>query len=111
MKSSLYADADRESRNLNVDTEWQLSSSAFHKIVSSFGQPNIDLFATRTNTKCVKYVSCKPDPYAFNIDAFTINWEPCFFYSFPPFSLILKTLNKIMTDKALLAVASLVPII
>lgn len=68
--------------------------------MTKFGNPEIDLFATRINTKCEQYVSWKRDPYAFNIDAFTISWHDFFFYAFPPFSLILKVLQKIKTDDA-----------
>lgn len=100
IRSCENTDADAESRNLNIDTEWELSSDAFREIVSKFGNPEIDLFASRINTKCEKYISWKRDPYALNIDAFTINWHDFFFYAFPPFSLVLKVLQKIKADKA-----------
>ncbi|XP_059062817.1 uncharacterized protein LOC131855559 [Achroia grisella] len=92
--------ADEESRKLNLDTEWELSDWAFQKIVITIGNPEIDLFASRTNTKCQKYISWKRDPEAFMVDAFTINWDSYFFYAFPPFSLILKCLRKIIRDSA-----------
>lgn len=34
------------------------------------------------------------------VDAFTIDWSKIYFYAFPPFSLLLKVLNKIKRDKA-----------
>lgn len=40
------------------------------------------------------------DPYAWEIDAFTVNWKQFNFYAFPPFSIILKVLKKIKQDKA-----------
>ncbi|KAI8435449.1 hypothetical protein MSG28_003752 [Choristoneura fumiferana] len=79
-------EADEESRKLNPDTEWELSDLAFQKIIDHFGQPEVDLFASRANAKCQTYVSWKRDPEAFCIDAFTINWSQKFFYAFPPFS-------------------------
>lgn len=100
IKSSQNKDADMESRNLNIDTEWELSSAAFNKIVEKFGRPQIDLFASRLNAKCDKYISWKRDPYAYNIDAFTVKWDKYFFYAFPPFSLILKSLQKIVNEEA-----------
>lgn len=100
IRSSLNVEADRESRNLNVDTEWELGSREFNNITLNFGVPSIDLFASRTNTKCPLYMSWKRDPFAYNIDAFTLDWSKFFFYAFPPFALILKTLNKIVFDKA-----------
>lgn len=92
--------ADAESRKLNIDTEWELGSKEFTKIVCSFNVPDIDLFATRVNAKCPVYISWKKDPFAHNIDAFTIDWSRFYFYAFPPFALILKTLNKIISDEA-----------
>lgn len=91
-------EADRESRKIN--TEWELSRMAYSQIVNCFGVPDIDLFASRINSKCEKFVSWKCDPEAFQIDAFTLNWSNYYFYAFPPFSLILKCLHKIQTDKA-----------
>lgn len=93
-------EADEESRKLNIDTEWELSNSAFQTIVQTLGQPKIDLFASRTNTKCIQYISWRPDPDARAVDAFTVGWQYSFFYAFPPFSLILKCLRKIINDKA-----------
>lgn len=100
IKSKENVEADEESRRCNIDTEWCLSVSVFEKITDIFGTPQIDLFATRLNAKCQKYVSWKRDPEAFNIDAFTLDWSLLFFYAFPPFSLILKSLQKIINDKA-----------
>jgi hypothetical protein len=100
IKSKENVEADEESRRLNIDTEWSLSARAFNKILRRFGQAHIDLFATRLNAKCCKYVSWKRDPDAYNIDAFTLDWNNYFFYAFPPFSLILKSLRKIVNDKA-----------
>lgn len=100
IRSAENIDADRESRNMNVDTEWEISADAFAKITSRYGVPDIDLFATRVNSKCTAFISWKPDPYAQNIDAFTVDWNIYNFYAFPPFSLILKTLNKIISDRA-----------
>lgn len=93
-------EADEESRKINVDIEWELSDWAFQMIVNKLGQPDIDLFASRTNTKCNSYVSWKQDPDALTVDAFTINWRSSRFYAFPPFSLVLKCLRKIINDKA-----------
>ncbi|CAG9128656.1 unnamed protein product [Plutella xylostella] len=93
-------EADEESRKVNEDTEWELSDWAFQTIVRTLGDPEIDLFASRTNAKCTQYISWKPDPDAATVDAFTVSWNPTFFYAFPPFSLILKCLRKIIDDKA-----------
>lgn len=92
--------ADKESRKLPKETEWGLAPWAFNKIKNNFGEINIDLFASNLNAKCKEYVSWKKDPDAMAIDAFTLNWSSLRFYAFPPFSLILKLLRKIVQDGA-----------
>lgn len=93
-------EADQESRKVNPDIEWQLSASQFRTVVTTFGEPTVDLFASRTNAKCKTYVSWRPDPDAMTVDAFTLNWKSMFFYAFPPFTMILKCLQKIVSDEA-----------
>lgn len=93
-------EADFESRRLEPETEYALAYSAYDQIISEFGNPEIDLFANRTNTKCTKYFSWKKDPGSIGIDAFTFKWEKYYFYAFPPFSIILRALEKIRFEKA-----------
>lgn len=62
--------------------------------------PDIDLFASRTNKKCKMFVSWHKDPESAAVDAFTLNWSSLKFYAFPPFSQILRVLNKIERDEA-----------
>lgn len=100
IKSSDNIIADRESRRTHPDVEWELTTNGFYKITKSFGFPQIDLFANRLNKKCHTYISWYRDPDALAIDAFTISWTEYFFYAFPPVAIILKSLQKIITDKA-----------
>lgn len=79
---------------------WELADDAFQVICKKFNRPEIDLFASRLNKKCSKFVSWHNDPEAFRVDAFTLKWSTYFFYAFPPFCLILKVLQKIILDKA-----------
>jgi hypothetical protein len=99
IKSADNVVADAESRRSHPDIEWELKDTAFRKVVDKFGSPQIDPFASRINKKCDLYVSWHKDPDACTIDAFTKEWTSLFFYAFPPFSMILKTLRKI-TDQA-----------
>lgn len=92
--------ADAESRKLEPETEYALSEKAFNLIVQKFGLPEIDLFASNSNKKCNRYFSWKRDPGSEQIDAFTVSWHNLNFYAFPPFSIILKMLQKIKRDKA-----------
>lgn len=92
--------ADKESRILPPETEWELNNKYFQLIAEKYGNFDIDLFATSVNNKCDKFVSWFKDPNSIAIDAFTISWTKHYFYAFPPFSIILKVLNKIIHDKA-----------
>ena len=90
--------ADGGFRVNNIDIEWELADYAFQRIVKSFGEPSIDLFATRINNRCNKYCSWERDPEAYAINAFTIGWKEEFWYAFPPFSLIIKVLKKVREE-------------
>lgn len=92
--------ADSESRIISTETEWELNASAFDKILRQLGPFDIDLFATYANTKCDSFCSWLPDPFSVAVDAFTVDWSLIYFYAFPPFSIITKTLSKIIRDKA-----------
>lgn len=93
-------EADFESRRLEPETEYALSNSAFREIQDRWGEPEIDLFATRTNTKCRRYISWSRDPGSVAVDAFTVDWSRWFFYAFPPFAIILRVLRKLKDDRA-----------
>lgn len=100
IQSSENITADFESRQLNIDTEWELADYAFKEITLSFGIPEFDLFASVQNHKCCRYASWRLDPNSEIVDAFTFNWKNLNFYAFPPFSVIPKVLHKIKNDKA-----------
>ena len=72
-----------------------------YKIITlTLGTPTIDLFASRLNKQCLSYVSWRPDPEAFFIDAFSVDWSKIYFYAFTPFSLIGRCLDNIQACKA-----------
>ncbi len=98
--------ADRASRHFRLETEWQLAPDVFLAIKHCFPQVAIDtdLFATRNNAQLDRYIAWKPDPHAFAIDALSISWTELQAYAFPPFSLIPRVLQKIISDKATLIV-------
>ena len=92
--------ADFKFRHFSDNVEWSLNDKLFKKVVKVFGEPEIDLFATRLNNKVDKYVSWKPDPTAFAIDAFSLEWSNMYFYAFPPFSCISRVIQKILDEGA-----------
>ena len=77
-----------------------LSKPIFQRIVSLFGKPDIDFFASRLNAQVETYVSWRPQPIAKFVDAFSIDWSQFFFYAFPPFCLISRCVQKIIHDQA-----------
>lgn len=95
------ADAPSREPSINMDAEWMLNTSAFQKATKELGfYPTIDLFATRHNCQLKKFVSFKPDPEAYRVDAFALNWEGLQLYAFPPFNVLTRVLKKIRTDRA-----------
>lgn len=82
--------ADKESRICNIDTEWELADDAFNAITREFGNPEIDLFATRINKKFEFFCSWQRDPEAYRINAFTMNWSNFFLVCVSP----IRTHNK-----------------
>jgi hypothetical protein len=68
-------DADKQSRIKNEDLEWALRPELFQRILEYHLHLTVDLFASRLNNKLSKYVSRKPDPNAFAINAFSLTWE------------------------------------
>ena len=74
-----------------------LSAHVFKRIVALFGQPDIDLFASRLNAQVKTYVLWKPHPMAKSVDAFTVDWSQFFFHAFPPIS---RCVQKIIQDRA-----------
>ena len=73
-------EADKNSRKFQDATEWQLNPKIYKAVCDTFGTPEIDLFASWINRQTEKYVSWKPEPEAFAVDAFSINWRHHFIY-------------------------------
>ena len=93
--------ADSASRIFDENTEWSLLSPIYYQLKEYYGHFSIDLFASRLNSKNEVYASWKPDPSAHFVDAFSRNWNNFHkFYAFPPFSVILKCLHKILVEEA-----------
>ena len=92
------SDADSASRILSSRTEWCLHTSIFNKLTSLFFMPTIDMFASRLNAKVAKYFSWIPDPYCWDVDAFSVKWNFNDIYLFPPFCLFHRCLQRVTAD-------------
>ena len=85
--------ADYESRKSYRDAEWMLNPSIFHKTINHLkSEPYLVCFASRLNIKLPKYITYKPNPYAYFIDDFSVYWGFYNCYLLPLFSLIRPTL-------------------
>ena len=78
-----------------------MSENVFDMLVSNWGKPKIDLFASRMNYQIQCYCSWKSDPFAEYVDAFLLNWRNFeSVYLFPPFSLLSSCTQKLRMDQA-----------
>jgi ribonuclease HI len=91
--------ADKLSRMPEDRSDFALSYIAFDTICNSFGYPDIDYFASSCSTKCNRFYSWYPCEGCEGVDAFSHKWMHNF-YAFPPFSMVGRTLKKILSDEA-----------
>ena len=92
--------ADESSMKFNDRTEWMLDKQIFNRLVNIWQCPEIDMFASCLNKQLDKYVSRKRDPDAPWINAFSSSWSNIYFFAFPPFSQIIRCLQKTLRDRA-----------
>ena len=86
--------ADKLSRlGQTIQTEWSLHPEVFQAICSRVHQLQVDLFATRFNTKLPQFVSPVPDPQAWAVDALSLSWEDLDPYAFPPAAILGKVVK------------------
>ena len=91
--------ANLASRKFQDSAEWMLEPKIFDYVIRQFGRPDIDTFSSRLTKQITVYASWLPDPESSFIDAFTINWNNIFTYTFPPpFSIIWRMLQKIQEE-------------
>ena len=78
-----------------IQIEWSLHPEVFQAICSQWHQPQVDLFATRFNTKPPQFVSPAPDPQAWAVDELSLSWEDLGPYAFPPAAILGKVVEKL----------------
>ena len=87
-------EADFESRNHEMHTEWKSNESSFRFLFGESGfSSTIDLFATRINKQLGTSISYRPGPNCVAVNAFLINWAKEKLYAFLPFACLSKTLQ------------------
>ena len=91
--------ADAESRSKLDASDWRLDPLMFSRI-NKMWTTEVDLFASAWNSQLEKFVSWSPQPGAWAVNCFSLNWSGFTGYAFPPFNLITKCLGKIIREKA-----------
>jgi len=96
--------ADFHSRHFSESTEWMLKHDIFLRLCKQTFEPDVDLFSSRLNKQLERFVSWVAEPGAFFVDAFSQSWCSLHPYMFPPFSLVGKVINKIVSDEVPMAI-------
>ena len=100
LPGTLNTRADKVSSEMkSPSSEWILNKPIVQKLIQALGPVDVDLLASRLCHQIPKYISSEPDPYAWMVDAFQINWTHLKAYAFPLFALIGRVLAKAMRDK------------
>ena len=81
--------ADHLSRpNQPIPTEWSLHPEIVKRIFRFWGTPEVDMFATLSNSHLPRFMSPVPKPTAPAVDALSQDWQGRSMYMFPPFPLL-----------------------
>jgi hypothetical protein len=93
--------ADQLSRSGQLlSTEWTLHQSVVNRLFQLWGQPHMDLFATRFTARHPLFVAPYPDERAVAVDALAMNWDLLVGYAYPPTILLPRILEKIRCSSA-----------
>lgn len=74
--------ADITSREFHEKKERSINSEIILLFFKTFAKKYADFFASQLNSKCSRYVSYKPDPYAYKTDALSLSWSSFKHYIF-----------------------------
>ncbi|XP_039904294.1 uncharacterized protein LOC120744181 [Simochromis diagramma] len=92
---ALNLGADLMSRGNPQYGDWTLHPHVVTQIWTRFGQPQVDLFASRENAQCPLYFSLRDQEAPLVVDALAHNWPHALLYAFPPLALISPTLTRV----------------
>lgn len=88
--------ADRLSRSKARDHDWTTSSEIFTQLSNRWGTHSVDLFASRLNSHCQRFVAWRPDPLASALNGCAYDAQNHNAWAAPPFPLLQKFLNKLV---------------
>lgn len=92
--------ADWLSRETISQGDWTLHRTAFNLLISHFGHPEIDLFASHQNRQVPRFYTRYFHPEAEGLDALTSPWPATLLYAFPPIPLLPRVIRLIIQQKA-----------
>ena len=93
--------ADHLSRpNQPISTEWSLHPEIVKHIFRLWGTPEVDMFATVSNSHLPRFMSPVPEPRALAVDALSQDWQGRSMYMFPPFPLLNKVIQKLRSTQS-----------
>ena len=93
--------ADHISRpNQPISTKWSLHPEIVKRIFGLWGTPEVDMFATVSNSHHPRFMSRVPEPRALSVDALSQDWQGRSMYMFPPFPLLNKVIQKLRSTQA-----------
>ena len=92
--------ADHLSRlNQPIPTEWSLHPKILSRIFRVWGTPEVDMFATLSNSHLPRFMSPVPEPRALAVGALSQDWQGRSMYMFPPFPLLNKVIQKLRSTQ------------
>ena len=91
--------ADRESRAVADASDYQLNPIVGQDIFRVW-PCTVDLFSSSWNAQLPKFVTWRPQPGAMAVNAFSLCWGSIDGFISPPFSVILRCLEKVRRDSA-----------
>ena len=92
--------ADHLSRpNQPISTEWSLQPEIVKRIFRLWGTPEVDMFATVSNSHLPRFMSPIPKPRALAVGALSQDWQGRSMYMFPPFPLLNKVIQRLRSTQ------------
>ena len=82
-----------------VPTEWSLHPEIVTRIFRVWGTPEVDMFATLSNSHLPRFMSPVPEPRALAVDSLSQVWQGMSVYMFPPFPLLNKVMQKLRSTQ------------
>ena len=67
--------------------------------LQGLGTPEVDMFATLSNSHLPRFMSPVPEPRALAVDALSQDWQGRSMYMFPPFPLLSKVVQKLRSTQ------------